>query len=40
MNSMSAEAEIERTELPTWEYGWHVTDGSGMPEELFIGGLG
>jgi hypothetical protein len=38
MNSMSAEAEIERTELPTWEYGWvGPAEGTGMPETLFVG---
>jgi hypothetical protein len=38
MDSMSAEAEIARTELPTWEYGWvPPAEGTGIPEGLFVG---
>ncbi|WP_406265389.1 hypothetical protein OH799_18160 [Nocardia sp. NBC_00881] len=35
MDAVPAEA-VERTELPTWEYGWGVTDGPGVPEGLFV----
>jgi hypothetical protein len=38
LDSRSLDAEVEHTELPTWEYGWGVTTSPGVPEKLFVPG--
>ena len=36
MDAVQTVADVAGTELPTWEYGWGVIDGPGMPESLFV----
>ncbi|MGD9622078.1 MAG: hypothetical protein AB7G47_16400 [Mycolicibacterium sp.] len=38
MNSIPADANIEGTELPTWEYGWAPAVVLEVPEGLFVEG--